>query len=645
MSQRSLQKDTPADVEIRTCISSFPPRSFIVKAGAGSGKTTSLVKALAAVLAKHGSTLRSKRQKVACITYTEVAANEIWEDVGNNPLVHVSTIHSFLWQLVRGFQADIRQWIELRIDDKLLEMRTAAANFGPRVQQRTRDKNARDIVRYEHQKLRIRSVPAFTYGTGSDYAAGILGHDDVIKMVTYLLVERALLRTLLAQQFPFVFVDESQDTFDSFVTALRAVDQQNGSSFCLGFFGDPMQKIYLTGIGDIEAGEDWAEITKQENFRCPETVRELANNIRQGSDGLKQERGRVIEENGIEKPVIGTTNVFILPADNQRDKRMAQVHDWMADTTNDSLWSSEQKQAKVLVIVHRMAANRLGFGSIYASLNDKAPESISAGFSDGSSWPVQSFLKFILPLASAIQKGGEFEAMQLLRDLCPLLQREALKGVDVGSRLKSLRLDSARLSEMMQSNSTSTVREVLAHVQNTRLFQLNSKLLSYMNVQPASPAEVETPAPQDNPEDADELSREIEALDAFLACPAVEFWGYQTYINDESPFSTQHGIKGAEFDRVVVVIDDEEGAGHRQFSYEKFFGIRSLSENERKNLAENKETSIERTRRLFYVCCTRARKDLAVVMFAPNVDLARQKVLESRLFHADSIHGVEVIEA
>lgn len=182
MTSRAQQKDTEADRELYACINSLPPRSFLMIAGAGSGKTTSLIKGLTQILSKHGERLKLRRQKIACITYTEIAAGEIWADVGNNPLVHVSTIHSFLWSLIRSFQSDIQGWVANRIDEKLVELREKAASFGPRVQQRTRDKNESDIARYEQQRTRISRVSSFTYGTGSDYVNGILGHDDIIKV-------------------------------------------------------------------------------------------------------------------------------------------------------------------------------------------------------------------------------------------------------------------------------------------------------------------------------------------------------------------------------------------------------------------------------------------------------------------------------
>src|SRR4051794_40556450 len=122
MISRAKQKDTDADREVYRCIGSIPPRSFLMTAGAGSGKTTSLIKALNEILDRYGKTLKLRRQKVACITYTEIAADEIWADVGNNPLAHVATIHSFLWSLVRTFQPDIKRWVEGRIVEKIAEL-------------------------------------------------------------------------------------------------------------------------------------------------------------------------------------------------------------------------------------------------------------------------------------------------------------------------------------------------------------------------------------------------------------------------------------------------------------------------------------------------------------------------------------------
>jgi DNA helicase II / ATP-dependent DNA helicase PcrA len=623
-SSRAGKPDTPADIELRKCLVAPERRSFIMVAGAGSGKTTSLIKALVTVVSAHSGTLRRRRQRVACITYTEVAAGEIWADVGNDPLVHVSTIHSFLWTIARTFQADIRTWAERRTDERIADLETAAAAFGPRVQQRTRDKNARDVARYETAKALIPKVQKFSYGTGSDYPKGMLGHDDIIRMATAFLRERPLFRTLLMQQFPFVFVDESQDTQDAVVQAMKAVALQSDKKFCLGFFGDPMQRIYATGAGAIPAEEGWFTIDKEENFRCPKAVLAVANAIRRAGDDLVQKGGRAELIQGELRPLDGTARIFVLPADFRRDGFLTAVREMVARENDDPAWrEGAGADVKLLVIVHRMAAARLGFADLYAAMNDKAPSSFSDGFLDASAWPLRPFERFVLPMVEAVEMGREFKAMTLLRNHCPLLTKEALLGNCVSELLGRLRAASHRLHDLLAVGSAATNRDVLALLRDAQLVILDPRILAYL--------EERHPALDKGEDDGEETSREIAAMDAFLACPAEQFRGYGRYVQQQSPFSTQQGIKGTEFERVLVVLDDDEGT-HAQFSYDKYFGVKEPSKRDIENVRDGKETAVERTRRLFYVCCTRALTDLVVVYFSTDPVMAERQVRAAGIF-------------
>jgi DNA helicase-2/ATP-dependent DNA helicase PcrA len=605
-------------------------------AGAGSGKTTSLIKALSAIVESHGDALTLRRQRVACITYTEIAAGEIWNDVGHNSLVHVATIHSFLWSVIKAFQGDIKFWVAARIEEKIDSLRNDAANFSTRVQQRTRDQNQRDTARYEEQRALISKVQSFTYGTGSNYPKGVLGHEDIIKMVPQLISERPLLRTVFAQQYPFVFVDESQDTTKNVVDALKSVDHQQAATFCLGFFGDPMQRIYPTGIGQIALGEGWADITKPENFRCPITVLNVANAIRRDGDGLLQTRGQMEEHEGQLKAVQGSAHLFVLRADEHRNQQLSKVRTWAAQVINDAKWAldSAVNDVKVLVIVHRMAANRLGFGELYAALNDRAPDAFKNGFLDATAWPLRPFVSFVLPLVDAARNGREFDVMQVLRTKSPLLDKSRLSQVDVAGRLAELRGYTDHLTALMAKESGATVLDVLLFLREKELVDFDPRIAAYLTDRAVAPnaGQVE--------EDGEELTREITSIESYFACPATQLWGYQNYINEESPFSTQQGIKGAEFERVLVVLDDDEGT-HMQFSYDKYFGIKELSKRDHENIAEGNETGVERTRRLFYVCCTRALKDLVVVMFSSDPALAEQRIREMNVFDPACIHTAD----
>lgn len=648
MSSRANKPDTQADIELRNCLGDVPPRSFIMKAGAGSGKTTSLIKGLSSVIRMHGDTLKKARQRVACITYTEIAAGEIWRDVGSDPLVHVSTIHSFMWLLAKPFQNDIRVWVASRIAEKIEALEEKQATYGPRVQQRTKDKDTRDLERLHRQSKQIVAVKGFRYGTGSKYAKGILGHDDILKLGTYLIVERPLFRTLLARQFPFVFVDESQDTTTEVVEALKTVHSEPGVTLCLGFFGDPMQRIYATGTGLVDAEPTWADIPKPENFRCSTKVLNLANAIRRDGDDLVQVPGQRLGLEGIIPTPEGSAHLFILPTDDTRDVNLVRVREWMAARTGDDYWrpvDDDQERVKLLVIVHQMAARRLGFGDLYAAINSKAPSAFKDGFLDGSAWPISPCVKFLIPIAIAHTDSRQLEVMRLIREYSPLLDKDSLVGVDVAERLKSLGEIVDSIAEGIAGNSNVTIGGLLKQVHAAGLLILDPRLVSYLDQKAAASAhpEPEEGADNDDDQDDDESDKEQASMDAFLACPANQLLAYQTYISERSPFWTQQGIKGAEFDRVLVVLDDAEST-HFQFSYEKYLGLKALSDNDRKHIDAGEETTVDRTRRLFYVSCTRALKDLAVVLFTTDPEQAEAHVRQLDLFEGEAIHTEAVFE-
>lgn len=638
MSSRANKPDTQADIDLRNCIGSVPPRSFIMKAGAGSGKTTSLIKCLSSVIRMHGDKLKKTRQRVACITYTEIAAGEIWKDVGSDPLVHVSTIHSFMWLLAKPFQNDIRVWVSERILEKIGVLEEKQATYGPRVQQRTKDKDTRDLERLRRQSARIAAVKGFRYGTGTNYSKGILGHDDILKLVPHLIAERPLFRTLLARQFPFVFVDESQDTTTEVVEALKTVECEPGVTFCLGFFGDPMQRIYATGTGQVERQPNWTDIPKPENFRCSTKILNLANAIRRDGDDLVQTPGQRLGPDGIIPTPEGSAHLFILPADDSRDANLVRVRNWMSTRTGDVQWQAndDQERVKLLVIVHQMAAKRLGFGDLYAALNSRAPAAFKNGFLDGTAWPLSPCVKFLIPTAIAHANGRQLEVMRLIREYSPLLDRDALVEVNVANRLKTLGELVTSITAGITGNSGATIGDLLKQIHATELLTLDPRLVSYLDPNAAAPAQPDQ-APDDDAQEDDESGKEMASMDAFLACPANQLFPYQTYISERSPFATQQGIKGAEFDRVLVVLDDAEST-HFQFSYEKYLGLKALSDSDREHIDAGQETTVDRTRRLFYVSCTRALKDLAVVLFTADPESAQAHIRQLGLFENDSIH-------
>ena len=82
-------------------------QSLVFNAGAGAGKTYALIESLRYVIKKYGQILEENNQKIMCITYTNVAAKHIKDQLGNSKLVVVSTIHERLWQLIAPYQEQL----------------------------------------------------------------------------------------------------------------------------------------------------------------------------------------------------------------------------------------------------------------------------------------------------------------------------------------------------------------------------------------------------------------------------------------------------------------------------------------------------------------------------------------------------------
>ncbi len=636
MSRRIDSPDTDADLEIHACIAAKPPQPFVVRAGAGSGKTTSLIKALDWVMSEHGASMRAKRQKVACITYTDLAVKEILADVNDDPLVHVSTIHSFYWSITKTFQADIKVWLQNDIRRRISELEEEFKNYSSRVRQTTRDRNKADQDRYARNLEAVAGVKTFNYGVGSDYAKGILGHEDILQLTDFLLQNRPLFRRLVALNYPFVFIDESQDTFPGVVKSFKEVETQMRDKFCLGFFGDPMQSIFMRGAGDIPLEDHWRSIMKPENFRCAKQILDVANAVRAQGDGMEQVRGLHERVDGALQPVEGSARMFVLPNTLNRTETLARVRAWSAATTSDEGWTTPDIAVKILVIVHRMAANRLGFGGIYSALNDKTSESMKQGMQDGAGWPVRPFLGFALPIVAAMKAGNEFAAMNLLREFSPRLAPYALTGRRAVDVLRELHAAVLKLVAMLDDPGN-TIGDIALHLRDAGLFEFDERYgraLGFIGDVADAAQEAEAAPAEGRSSDA--------AMVKFFKCTAQELRPYERYVSEGSPYATQHGVKGAQFDRVIVVMDEEE-SDYRTYNYERVFASADARAADRARAQDGDENTWSRTLRLLYVCCTRAQRGLVLTFFVADPATTLENVVASGILPRSAVFTQEVL--
>ena len=62
---------------------------------------------------------------------------------------------------------------------------------------------------------------------------------------------------------------------------------------------------------------------------------------------------------------------------------------------------------------------------------------------------------------------------------------------------------------------------------------------------------------------------------------------------------------------------------------------------DQENIRDHVDSVVDRTRRLFYVCCSRAVQDLAVVLFVPHVATAKIAVTAKSFFEPSNVHVVD----
>jgi DNA helicase-2/ATP-dependent DNA helicase PcrA len=606
--------DDPADDAIRTCVNLTAPQSFFLYAGAGSGKTRSLVDLLRHVSKTQGRRLSLAGQQIAVITYTNAACDEIKQRLEYDSLIDVRTIHSFAWSLIEGYNNDIRRWVSGNLLKEIAELEEAQAKG--RAGTKAAADRERAIASKRWRYASLREIRQFTYSpTGDSRTRDSLSHSEVIAMTSEFLTTKPALRRLLVGRFPLLLIDESQDTNARLMDALLHVQAEHRTTFCVGLFGDTMQRIYADGKTNLAQAipETLARPKKHMNHRCPSRVTRLINKIRADDDGQEQ-RGRS------DKPE-GLVRLFILP-ENTSDKLPAEarIRDRMAELTGDQAWTSGEEQVKMLTLEHHMAARRFGFDDLFEALYPI--DRMRTGFLNGTAPGITFFTRDVLPVVQAMAKGDRFRTAALVRQRSPLLDRTRLQAAgDLQlDLLKGAKDAIESLQALFTNGNVPTLLEVLNDVARSELLAIPDQLAPFVQLAPDEHNQADRGNNKDQTGGEEDIKNEIVAWRHALGVPFAQIEKYDRYIRGLSQFDTHQGVKGLEFPRVMVVISDEEARGFL-FNFEKLFGAKEKTKADYDNEASGRETSLDRTRRLFYVTCSRTKESLAIVYYSsrPNV--------------------------
>lgn len=618
--------DDDVDEEIHRCLNLKTPQSFFLYAGAGSGKTRSLVKALDKIRSESRRYLTLHGQRIGVITYTKAACDEIKERTEFDSLIEVSTIHSFSWDLIKPYHFDIREWLRQNLEQEISDLEDKQLKGRPNTKASIDRENK--IISKKARLENLRSVKRFTYNPNSDnYGKDALNHSEVISITSSFLNNKTTLQEMLIGKFPILLIDESQDTMAELMDALLVVQGKYRTRFCLGLFGDTMQRIYGHGKVNLEncIPPDWARPAKKMNHRCSGRIIRLINRIRSEVDDQEQQ-GRSDKSDGV-------VRFFIVPNENSGKSEIeAEIMRRMGEVSRNPDW----KPDKTLTLEHHMAARRIGFFELFAPLY--AVDRFRTGLLDGTLPGLRFFTQYILPLVRSMRAGDRFGAAAVVRKSSPLLDSRRLRnltGFDQKKSLETAKKASDALLSLWENQTSPTLLDVLNTVATSGLFVIPEIL------EPIAKRQDSESFQDAESEDEEDGDAALEAWDAVMMCSFEQVEKYDQYISGNSVFDTHQGVKGLEFQKVIVVVDDEEAKGFL-FSYDKLFGVKKRTETDIKNEREGKDTSIDRTRRLFYVTCSRAEENLAIVAYSSNPKMLKEQVINRQWFEDSE---VEIVSA
>ena len=413
--------DNHVDAEIAECLNLSSPRSFFLFAGAGSGKTRSLVTALLHIQKTLSESLKLKGQRVGVITFTNAASDEIKRRLLFDPLIDVRTIHSFAWSLIEGLNHDIREWLRVKLVADIQQLQYDEAK-GRKVGKASATRLSK-IASKTNRLQKLSSIRRFVYSpTGDNRGRDSLSHAEVLQLTAHFLTQKPAMQAILTGRYPILLIDENRETNKLLVDALFAVQAAQKDRFVLGLFGDMMQRIYNDGKDGL--GEnlpaDWATPGKKINHRCPRRVVTLINKVRSATDKQQQEPRSDAAD--------GFVRLFILPSSLTDKAAVEQAAGRrMATITGDEKWTNP-KSIKTLTLEHRMAATRMGFLEMFVPLYEV--ESWRTSFLKGLLPAARFFTADILPLVKAKQSRDRFAICRFAKALSPLLTPEAIRAAE-----------------------------------------------------------------------------------------------------------------------------------------------------------------------------------------------------------------------
>lgn len=623
--------------------------NFLLSGGAGSGKTYSLVQVIREVIARHPSS------KIACMTYTNASVHEIERRVDHSNL-NVSTIHDFLWDNIKNFQRELKATLieMLNTEDSGISLNGYEG----------------EVPLYFFDKDREPNL-AIQYKEYLKLQDGIVSHDEVLKLSERMFFKYPKIVSFVKSRYPFVFIDEYQDTNPLIVKILLEYFPKVSKKCVVGFFGDSMQAIYDDGVGNIDnylitdENPDGCvyEVQKKQNSRCPLSVIALANFLR--LDSLRQEPSTDLKAPNmtVDGHVKEGTILFYYSDEDKTDILKEKL-------TSEFGWDfSDTRNTKELRLTHNLIANEAGFETLmrihdsdkiieygkrirdYAKmkgvLDDIKPQILEESIKilssrfpdDKKKWsPTKSQQDFINTNSALYAEAltMPFESIACYIDKDQLLddKSEEAAGTGTGSKLSPLNLHLHKIEHCIQLYLDKDYNEFMRFTSTKQITRARQKkelregidriVNSYNDMTISEVVDL-----------ADSLGICVkdDKLNSYIGnnpylwrrikdVSYKEARNVYDYRMGNKPFSTQHKTKGLEYNNVLVILK----SNWSNYDFASLFYDNG-----------KKESIVQRTKKLFYVCCTRAKECL--VVYYPS---ASNQVIEGAktLFGQENVYRI-----
>lgn len=597
---------TEADEKVAACLNE--QRSFAVIAGAGSGKTSSLIDALNLVRTNYGVELRKNGQRVACITYTKRAVEVISTRLGFDDLFVVSTLHSFLWGEIKTFTKDIRNALR---ESRIPQLIAKAAEKDNGGKSKTARKAREKVAKLTEELEALDDVDSFRYDDAvySNYPEGRLSHDDVIEIAGNLLRDKAVFRKAFGFRYSFIFVDEAQDTFPVIVDAFNAVAENDGLPV-VGYFGDPWQQIYEQRTGDFRPPTGGETIEKTENFRCSESVIAFLNAFRK--DVEQYPAGDNKGREGSVKITLIESEEPEAPRKRYSDAQIGRALQRMDQALEAWGWEGRNDVIR-LFLARQMIARRLGFACLNSLFTGKyASATVQQDYESGEHFLLKPIVTAVWPLIEAHRNGDQRLVVDLLRTIGPAFD---VRGKNQDRSLKEMvELSRQVVAGLDEVWANGRLKDVYEYCREKELIRLPERLSEHL---------ARDPRAEEYDEEAYGLEKGDWLCDEFFAMETTELGTYCDFIQENTAYSTQHGVKGEEYSDVLVVFDDIEAAWNN-YSFSKLLTPGTSG--------EPTEGQYRRSEKLAYVCFSRAEENLRILFYTINAVAAKQELLQLELF-------------